>query len=198
MNSYCSIEIGRGVSLQDIFAHIYLPLLTQETGIMVSTFTYGLRAGATSLLLVLVNTAAVITDLLIFFVPIHFLSSGMQRRLVGRFRDRYDTGQQYVERFGAFRTSAVLGFVMPSVAAMVVVALLRLSFWRALAGLFLGSAIYVALPLIIALPLAASLPKFVVPLLPWAAPVLLVLFLLLAGIRALWKARTEPSKGIPG
>ncbi len=171
------------MSFGQIIQHIYLPLLTQETAIMISTFTYGLKAGATTLLLVLVNTAAVITDLIIFFLPVHFLSHRLHDALVRRFQHRYETGISVVNRFGAFRTAAVLGFVMPSVAAMVVVGLLRLSFWRALAGLFLGSVVYVILPLLVALPLAPVIPAFLVPLLQWVAPALAVIFILVTVFR---------------
>jgi len=150
---------------------------------MISTFTYGIKAGVADFLLVIINTAAVITDLGLFFVPVYFLSRRLHDMLVSRFRDRYETGVRTVNRFGAFRTSAVLGFVMPSVAAMIVVGLLRLSFWRSLAGLFVGSAVYVVLPLVIALPLASTLPAFLLPLLQWTAPAVFALYLLVSLVR---------------
>jgi hypothetical protein len=171
------------MSLSQIIQHIYLPLLTQETAVMISTFTYGLKNGVSSPVLIIVNTAAVITDLLLFFVPVHFLSQRLHDALVARFRERYDTGTRIVAHFGAFRTAAALGFVMPSIAAMIVVGLLRLPFRHALAGLFAGSAVYVALPLIIALPLASFLPRSVLPFLPWIPLGLAFLFVLVALIR---------------
>ena len=171
------------MSFGQIVQHIYLPLLTQETAIMISTFTYGLNAGAGAPLLVLVNTAAVITDILLFFVPIHFLSQPLHDSLIARFQRRYDTGMRIVERFGAFRTAVALGFVMPSVAAMIVVGLLRLSFWRALAGLLVGSVVYVIVPLLVALPLAPALPRFLVPALPWVAPALGLILVLYTFLR---------------
>ncbi|GAC1471446.1 MAG: hypothetical protein NVS2B16_12290 [Chloroflexota bacterium] len=179
------------MSVGDIIQHLYLPLLTQETAVMVSAFTYSLKAGAGTPLLVVVNTIAVVTDLLIFFVPIHFLSQRLHDRLIARFQERYDTGMSLVSRFGAFRTATVVAFVMPSVAAMIVVGLLRLSFWRALAGLFAGSAAYVVLPLLIALPLASRLPRFIVPVLPWMSPVLALAIVIVALFR-LWNGRREP------
>jgi hypothetical protein len=146
--------------------------------IMLSTFVYGTKEGASNLDLVAMNTAAIVTDLLIFFVPVHFLGPRLQGMLVARFQKRYETGREAVRRFGEFRTAAVLGLIMPSVAGMIVVGLLRLSFWRGLAGLFVGSAISVVLPLLIALPLSSTLPGFLLPLLPWTAPTMLVLYLL--------------------
>lgn len=167
----------------DVIQHLYLPLLTQETAIMVSTFTFGVRSGAGVPLLVAVNTAAVITDLLLFFLPTYFLSGRLHAMLVRRFQARYDKGRSIVSRFGAFRTATVLGFVMPSVAAMIVIGLLRLSFWRGLAGLFIGSCAYVVLPLLVALPLSAALPSFLLPALQWVAPALVVGLILVTLIR---------------
>lgn len=187
------------MTLQDIVEHVYLPLLTQETGVMVSAFTYGLRAGASAPLLVFVNTAAVLTDLIVFFLPTRLLSGHLHGALIARFRYRYDTGVRLVTRFGAFRTALALAFVMPSVAAMIVVGLLPLSFWRALSGLFLGSTIYVVLPLLVALPLAPVLPGFILPVLPWIAPSLALLVVVIALVR-LWlgshgTAAEPPSTG---
>jgi branched-subunit amino acid transport protein AzlD len=182
------------MSFRDILVHVYLPLLTQETAVMVSTFTYALKTGASWPLLALVNTIAVATDLVIFFLPTHFLSARLHTALTARFQNRYDTGMNYVIRFGAFKTAFLLGFVMPSVAAMIVVGLLHLPFRRALAGLFLGSAVYVVVPLGVALPLAPIFPRFLLPLLPWIGPGAAILFLLVALYR--WgygppKARAE-------
>lgn len=171
------------MSVGQVVQHLYLPLLTQETAVMVSTFTYGLKVGAGPPLLVLVNTVAVITDLAVFFVPVHFVSQTLHDAMIVRFQRRYDTGMSIVARFGAFRTALALGFVMPSVAAMIVVGLLRLSFWRALGGLFVGSVLYVIVPLLVALPLASSLPSFVLPALPWVAPGLAVVLVVVALIR---------------
>ena len=184
------------MSAGDAFLHLYLPLLTQETAIMVSTFTYGIKAGTPDPVLVGINTAAVITDLALFFIPIYFLSGRLHRTLIARFQNHYETGVRTVSRFGAFPTSAVLGFVMPSVAAMIVVGLLRLSFWRSLAGLFVGSAVYVVLPLLVALPLAATLPRFLLPLLQWTAPVVVALYVLISLAR--WqinRRRARPQEG---
>ncbi|MBV9278448.1 MAG: hypothetical protein JOZ41_00045 [Chloroflexi bacterium] len=167
--------------------HVYLPLLTQETAIMISAFTYGLEGGATTPILVATNTAAVLTDLVIFFLPTHVLAQRLHRVLASRLQDRYDQGSRLVEKVGAFRSATAMGFVMPSVVAMIVVGLLRLSFWRALAGLFLGSAVYVVIPLLIALPLASSLPRWVVPILPWVAPTLAVVIVAASVIRAVWR-----------
>jgi hypothetical protein len=172
------------MNVGDIFRHIYLPLLTQETAVMISTLTYGLRAGVNAWLLVLVNTLAVSTDLCLFFVPVHFLSRRLHDALVSRFQERYDTGVRAVERFGPFRTATALGFVMPSVAAMIVVGLLRLSFWRALAGLFVGSAVYIAIPLLIALPLSSAIPSFILPVLQWVPLSLVVVIVLIAVARS--------------
>jgi hypothetical protein len=184
------------VSAVDAVLHLYLPLLTQETAIMVSAFTYGIKAGTPDLVLVAINTAAVITDLALFFVPIYFLSGRLHQMLVSRFETRYETGVRTVSRFGAFRTSTVLGFVMPSVAAMIVVGLLRLSFWRSLTGLFVGSAVYVVLPLLVALPLAATLPRFLLPVLQWTAPALVALYVLLSLARwQLGKRRARTQEG---
>jgi hypothetical protein len=168
------------MSFRDILLHLYLPLLTQETAVMVSTFTYSLKAGAAWPVLVLVNTIAVATDLMIFFLPTHFLSGRLHKLLTVRFQSRYDTGMNFVVRFGAFRTATFLGFVMPSVAAMIVVGLLRLPFRRALAGLFVGSVAYVAVPLLVALPLAPIFPHFLLPLLPWVAPSIAILLVSVA------------------
>jgi hypothetical protein len=175
------------VSAGNAFLHLYLPLLSQETAIMVSTFTYGIKAGVTALALIGINTAAVVTDLAIFFVPIYFLSRPLHAMLVSRFQDRYDTGVRTVNRFGAFWTSAVLGFVMPSVAAMIVVGLLRLGFWKSLGGLFAGSAIYVVLPLLVAEPLASTLPSFLLPLLQWTAPAIVAIYVIIILVR--WQIR---------
>jgi hypothetical protein len=168
------------MSFRDTLLHLYLPLLTQETAVMVSSFTYALKAGVSWPLLVLVNTIALATDLVIFFLPTHFLSARLHKVLTARFQNRYDTGMNYVVRFGAFKTATFLGFVMPSVAAMIVVGLLRLPFRRALAGLFVGSAVYVIVPLLVALPLAPIFPHFLLPLLPWVAPTIAIFFVLVA------------------
>lgn len=172
------------MSVGDVLQHLYLPLLTQETAVMISALTFGAREGVSVPVLVAVNTAAVLTDLVLFFMPTYFLSRRLHAMLIDRFQERYDQGRAAVAHFGALRTAAMLGFVMPSVAAMVVVGLLRLSFWRALAGLFLGSSIYVVLPLLVALPLSSALPAFVIPILPWVAPALAAVLIVYAVIRA--------------
>jgi hypothetical protein len=175
------------MSFSQIIQHLYLPLLTQETAVMISAFTYGLKAGAGAALLVAVNTAAVITDLILFFLPTYSFAERLHELLRSRFQDRYDTGVRFVARFGAFRASTAMGFVMPSVAAMIIVGALRLSFWRSMAGLFVGSAIYVVVPLLIAEPLAPILPRFLIPILPWIAPSIAIFFIALGVLRLLWK-----------
>ncbi|GAC1443871.1 MAG: hypothetical protein NVSMB52_02660 [Chloroflexota bacterium] len=157
-----------------VVTHIYLPLLTQETGVMVSTFTYGLRAGIGAPMIVLANTIAVVTDLALFFLPTYFLSNNLHNVLERRFADRYQQGSRMVQRVGAFPAATAIAFVMPSVAAMVVVGLLRLDFRQALAGLFLGSAVYVVVPLALAEPLSKVIPSAIVPFLVWIGPGLAV------------------------
>ncbi|MGI8827699.1 MAG: hypothetical protein ACR2JC_19120 [Chloroflexota bacterium] len=174
------------MNLPDIVEHLYLPLLTQETAVMVSVFTYGLRAGAGAPLLVGVNTAAVATDLILFFVPAHLLSQRLEAKFGSKLHHYHDMASRFVARFGSFRASLALAYVLPSVAAMIVIGVLRLSFWRALAGLFLGSTIYVVPPLLLSAPLAPILPAFVVPLLPWVAPSLAVAVILVYLVRLRW------------
>ena len=154
---------------------------------MISAFTYGLKVGASAVLLVAVNTAAVVTDLILFFLPTYGFAERLHELLRSRFQDRYDTGVRFVARFGAFRASTAMGFVMPSVAAMIIVGALRLSFWRSMAGLFVGSAIYVVVPLLVAEPLAPILPRFLIPILPWIAPGIAIFFIALGLLRLLWK-----------
>jgi hypothetical protein len=175
-----------------MFLHLYLPLLTQETAIMLSTFVYGLKEGAGNLDLLAINTTAIVTDLLLFFLPIHFLCPRLHDALVSRSEKGYKTGRATVRRFGDFRTAAVLGLVLPSVTGMIVVGLLRLSFWRALGGLFVGSAVSVVLPLLIALPLASTLPRYLLPALQWTAPTLMALYLLVSIVR--WQLSRRSSR----
>jgi membrane protein DedA with SNARE-associated domain len=174
------------MSFADVIARVYLPLLTQETAVMVSTFTYGYRTGLTAPALVAANTAAVLTDLVLFFLPAYLLSDRLHDRLERRFGDYYRRITRLVDRIGVFRTAAAMAFVMPSVAAMLCIGLLRLAFWRGLAGLFIGSALYVVIPLVLALPLAASVPNFLLPFLPWIAPILAIVVILLSLLRS-WK-----------
>lgn len=170
--------------LGDVIEHIYLPLLTQETAVMVSTFTYGLKAGMPVPGLVAANTAAILTDLALFFLPAYVFSERLHSHFELRYQGRYDQAIRLVDRIGVLCTSAAMAFIMPSVAAMVTVGLLRLSFWRGLAGLFIGTGIYVIVPLLLALPLAATLPAFVVPALEWVAPALAMAIILLSLFRA--------------
>lgn len=172
------------MDLAHVIVHVYLPLLTQETAVMVSTFTYGLKAGMTVPGLVAANTAAIFTDLGLFFLPTYVFSDRLHGLFEPRYQRRYDQVIRLVDRIGVFRTVTALAFVMPSVAAMISVGLLRLAFWRALAGLVIGSSLYVVIPLLLALPLAASLPAFLVPALQWAAPILALVFILFSLLRA--------------
>ena len=154
---------------------------------MVSAFTYGLKIGVTPPWLVLLNTLAVSLEIVAFYVPTYFLSDRLHDSLQRRMGPHYDRGARIVERLGAFQTAVALGFVMPSSAAMIVLGLLRLNFWRALIGLFVGSTTYVAIPLLIALPLASTLPAQVLPLLQWTAPVIAAIVIIVALVRAAWK-----------
>lgn len=180
------------MGIADVVTQLYLPLLTQETAVMISTFTYGLKAGMSSVFLAGLNTAAVITDLGLFFLPSYLLSERLHTFFERRYERYYQQARRLSTHIGVFRTSTVLAFVMPSVAAMIVVGLLRLAFWRALAGLFIGSAVYVVIPLLLALPLAATLPTFVVPVLRWIAPAI-ALLLVLSSIARSW-SRGDPHK----
>lgn len=177
------------MTILSIIEHIYLPLLTQETAVMVSAFTYGLRQGATTPVLVLANTAAVLTDLLLFFVPAYYFADRLHTVLAPRYGNRYEQATRIVHRMGEFRMATAMAFVPPSVIAMVIVGLLRLSFWRTFGGLFLGSASYVAVPLLLSLPLAATIPSFLLPVLPWIAPALAVILVVVFGVRLWWSNR---------
>lgn len=151
---------------------------------MVSTFTYAIKAGMSPLALVVVNTLAVFTDLVLFFLPAYILADRLHEYFKKSFQQYYDRAMRLVIRMGVFRTSVALAVILPSVAAMFIVGLLRLAFWRALIGLFIGSAIYVIVPLLLALPLAAALPAYVVPALRWVAPGLAVLVIVSSLVRA--------------
>jgi len=153
---------------------------------MAAAFTYGLRAGASTPLLVVTDTAAVLTDLLLFFVPAYFFSDRLRTLLSPKLQERYVRATQTITRVGAFRAAIAMAFIPPSVIAMTIVGLLHLSFWRTMAGLFVGSSAYVVVPLVLALPLAAALPSFLLPVLPWTAPALAVLIVLIFLIRAWW------------
>lgn len=182
------------MTLLAIIEHIYLPLLTQETAVMVSAFTYGIKQGATAPVLILTNTAAVLTDLLLFFVPAYFFADRLRTVLAPRYGNRYEQATNIVHRMGEFRMATAMAFVPPSVVAMVIVGLLRLSFWRTFGGLFLGSAAYVTVPLLLSLPLAATIPTFLLPVLPWIAPALAVILILVFGIRLWWSNRAATHK----
>lgn len=160
---------------------------------MVSTFAYGLKTGMTPLGLVLVNTGAVITDMALFFVPAYILADRLHTFLQTRLASYYARATGLVGRVGVFRTSLALAFVLPSVAAMLVVGLLRLDFWRAALGLLIGSAVYVVIPLLLALPLANVLPAYLVPLLRWVAPVLAVIVIVASLARSQWSSRAHGS-----
>ena len=172
------------MTFADTIVRVYMPLLTQETAVMISTFTYALKAGMPPIGLVVLNTLAVFTDLLLFFLPAYVLADRLHDYFQRRFQEYYDRAAALTLRVGVFRTSFALAFVLPSVAAMLVVGLLRLTFWRAMAGLFLGSALYVVIPMLLAVPLADSLPAYVVPGLRWVAPILAVLVVVSAVARA--------------
>jgi len=179
--------VGSGaMNLADVIERVYLPLLTQETAVMVSTFIYGLKAGMTPPALVAANSAAVVTDLGLFFLPAYVLSARLHGFFERRYQRYYDRTIRLVDRIGVFPTATALAFVMPSVVAMVSVGLLRLAFWRGVAGLLIGSMLYVAIPLVLALPLAATLPAFVVPALKWVTPVLALVVILVPLLRA-WR-----------
>lgn len=175
---------GIGMNFTDVVARIYLPLLTQETAVMTSTFTYGLKTGLNPPELVLANTAAVLTDLALFFLPAYFLAERLHGYFERRFRNYYTRILKLVSRIGVFRAATAMAFVLPSVAAMLSFGLLRLAFWRGLVGLFIGSVLYVAIPLLLALPLAASLPVFLLPLLSWVAPALAVVIIVVSLLRS--------------
>jgi membrane protein DedA with SNARE-associated domain len=150
---------------------------------MVSTFTYGLEAGLTVPTLILTNNAAIVTDLGLFFLPAYAFSERLHAFFQRHYGRYYDQANRLVDRIGVFQTSVALAFVMPSVLAMLSIGLLRLAFWRALAGLFIGSALYVVIPLVLALPLAASLPPAVTSALPWLTPALAVVVILILVLR---------------
>lgn len=171
----------------DILLHIFLPLLTQDTAVMASAFAYGLKIGVAPGWLIALNTLAVGVDIALFFLPAYLLSHrlhGVLRRRVGR---QYDRGAALVLRLGPFRTATLMAFVMPSTAAMIAAGLLRLPLRHAAAGLFVGGAVYVAVPLVIALPIAHAVPVALLPLLRWTAPALVLLLVLLLGARELWR-----------
>jgi membrane protein DedA with SNARE-associated domain len=179
------------MNFTDVITRIYLPLLAQETAVMVSTFTYGLKAGLAVPTLVLANSAAILTDLALFFLPAYALAERLRAFFERHYGRYYDQATRLVDRIGVFQTSVALAFVMPSVLAMLSIGLLRLAFWRALAGLFIGSALYVVIPLVLALPLAASLPPVVTSALPWVTPALAIVVILLTLLRAR-KRSSEP------
>lgn len=169
--------------LSDLILHLYLPLLTQETAVMGAAFAYGVRHGVSVPVLATIDMAAVLTDLALVFLPVHFMSQRLHDLLIPHVQERYTKGQSIVSRRGAFFTAAVAGFVMPSVSGMIVVGLLRLPLWRALLGLFAGSTVYAVIPLLVALPLASALPAALISALSWAAPVLAGLFILVSLVR---------------
>ena len=179
------------MTVADTIVHVYVPLLTQETAVMISTFTYALKAGMPPVGLILLNSLAIFTDLLLFFLPAHILADRLHNYFQRRFQQYYDRAASMTRRIGVFRTSFALAFVLPSVAAMLVVGLLRLTFWRAMAGLFIGSAIYVVIPLLLAVPLADTLPAYVVPGLRWVAPALAVVVVVLSVARAQFGRQAE-------
>jgi hypothetical protein len=154
---------------------------------MVSAFAYGLKTNVAVPWLVALNTIAVTIDIGLFFVPTYFLSDRLHNSLQRRMGDYYQRGVNIVKVLGAFRTATAMAFVMPSVAAMIVVGLLRQSFWRAISGLFVGSVVYVAVPLLIALPLASTLPAYLLPLLRWTAPAILLILVLISLVKTGWK-----------
>lgn len=160
---------------------------------MVSAFAYGLKTNVAVPWLIALNTIAVTIDIGLFFVPTYFLSDRLHSSLQRRMGDYYQRGVNIVNLVGAFRTATAMAFVMPSVAAMIVVGLLRLSFWRAVTGLFVGSVVYVVVPLLIALPLASTLPAYLLPLLRWTAPVIMLTLVLVSIARSRWKGSRKPS-----
>jgi membrane protein DedA with SNARE-associated domain len=164
---------------------------------MVSAFTYGLKIGVTAPWLVLLNTLAVSIEIAAFYVPTYLLSDRLHDSLQRRMGPHYDRGARIVERLGAFQTAVAMGFVMPSSAAMIVVGLLRLNFWRALVGLFIGSATYVVIPLLIALPLASTLPAEVLPLLQWTAPAIAAVVIIVSLVHAGWKSSKRNDADAP-
>jgi hypothetical protein len=167
----------------DLITRVYLPLLAQETAVMVTTFTYGLEAGLAVPTLILANNAAILTDLGLFFLPAYVLSDRLHAFFERHYGRYYEQAARLVDRIGVFQTSVALAFVMPSVLAMLSIGLLRLAFWRALAGLFIGSALYVVIPLVLALPLAASLPPVVTSALPWFTPALAIVVIVFTVLR---------------
>jgi hypothetical protein len=175
------------MNFADVTEHIFLPLLTQETAVMTSAFAYGLKTGVSVPWLVGMNTLAVVVDLAVFFLPTYLLSGRIHGALSRRMGRHYERGARIVERLGAFRTATALAFVMPSVAAMITIGLLRLQFSRALGGLFLGSVAYVIIPLLVAIPLAATVPGYLLPLLRWTAPAIALTLIVLSLARAGWK-----------
>jgi len=91
------------MTLLGIIEHLYLPLLTQETAVMAAAFTYGLRAGAGTPLLVVTDVAAVMTDLLLFFVPAYFFSEPLRGLLSPGLQARYVQATGIIARVGALR-----------------------------------------------------------------------------------------------
>lgn len=176
----------------DLAARIFLPLLTQETAVMVSTFTYGTRAGLSIPVLIAANTAAVLTDLALFFLPAYLLASRLHAHFEARYTGSYARITRLVERIGVFQAATALAFVMPSVAAMLCMGVLRIAFWPAFAGLLFGSTVYVVIPLVVALPLAAALPSFAVPALQWVGPVLAVGFVAYSLLRSRTRSSVRP------
>jgi hypothetical protein len=151
---------------------------------MASSFAYGLKAGYSVPVLIAANCVAIVIDMTIFFGSTYFLSERLHGVLRRRLSEYYDRGHGYAERMGALRTATILAFVLPSVIAMITVGLLRLQFWRAAGGLLIGCAVFVVTPLLIAVPLADALPSFLVTFLPWAPPIIGVLFVVVWLIRA--------------
>jgi hypothetical protein len=174
------------LNAENLLTHVLLPLLTQETAIMASSFAYGLRAGYPVPVLIAANCVAIVIDMTIFFGSTYLLSERLHDMLRRRLSEYYDRGHGYAERLGALRTSTILAFVLPSVIAMITVGLLRLQFWRAATGLLIGSAVYVVIPLLIAVPLAKALPPFLLTFLPWAPPIIGVVLV------AIWLIRARP------
>jgi hypothetical protein len=156
---------------------------------MASTFAYGLRAGASVPLLITLNVVAILIDMMLFFAPTYVLSDRLHAMLRARMSGSYDRGLEIVGRVGALRTATALAFILPSVVAMITVGLLRLQFWRAALGIFIGSSVYVVIPLLIAVPLSAALPPYLLSLLPWSPPVIGVVLI------AVWLVRSSRHGG---
>lgn len=153
---------------------------------MASSFAYGVRHGVSAPVLTAIDMAAVLTDLVVVFLPVHFMSQRLHDLLIPHVQERYTKAQSILSRRGAFVVAAVAVCVMPSVSGMIVVGLLRLPLWRALLGLCIGSAVYAVLLLLAALPLATVLPAVLISALSWVAPVLVGLFILVSLVLRFW------------